>query len=39
MLGEGLAPGVEDGGDAEVAAEVARIAAEAGERRGGRLKQ
>jgi hypothetical protein len=30
---------VEDGGDAEVTAEVARIAAEAGERGGGGLKE
>jgi hypothetical protein len=39
MLGEGLAPGVEDGGPAEVAAEMAGIAAEARERGGRGLKQ
>ena len=39
MLRERLAPGVEHGGDAEIAAEVARIAAEAGERGGRGLKQ
>jgi len=39
MLRESLAPGVEHGGHAEVAAEVARIAAEPQERGGRRLKQ
>jgi hypothetical protein len=39
VLGEGLAPGVEHGGDAELAAEVARIPAKAEERGGRGLKQ
>jgi hypothetical protein len=39
VLREGLAPGVEHGGHAEVPAEVARIAAEPQERGGRRLKQ
>ena len=39
VLGEGLAPGVEDGGDAEVTAEMARVAAEAQEGGGGGVEQ
>jgi hypothetical protein len=39
VLREGLAPGVEDGGHAEIPAEVARVAAEAQERGGRGLKE
>ena len=39
VLGEGLAPRVQDGRDADRAAEVSRIAAEGEERLGGRPKQ
>jgi hypothetical protein len=39
VLGEGLAPGVEDGGDAEDSAEMARVAAEAQEGGDGGVEQ
>jgi hypothetical protein len=39
MLGEGRAPGVEDGGYAHVAAEMTRVAAKGGERGGRALKE